>query len=43
MTEAGRGTAECLIVVTDSEIDLDTSTKCAMASPVKVVPGEMLL
>ena len=23
--EAGRGSAECLIVVTDSEIDLDTS------------------
>ena len=24
VTEAGRGIAECLIVVTDSEIDLDT-------------------
>ena len=24
VTEAGRGSAECLIVVTDSEIDLDT-------------------
>ena len=42
VTDAGRGTAKCL-VVTDSEIDLDTSIKCVMASPVKVVPGEMLL
>ena len=25
------------------ETDLDTSIKCVMASPVKVVPGEMLL
>ena len=24
VTEAGRGSAECLIVVTDNEIDLDT-------------------
>ena len=35
--------AECLIVVRDSKTDLDTSIKCVMASPVKVVPGEMLL
>ena len=45
VTEAGRGIAKCLIVVTDSEIDLDTSIrpiKCVMVSPVKVVPGEML-
>ena len=27
VTEAGRGSAEWLIVVTDSEIDLDTSIK----------------
>ena len=40
VTEAGRGIADSLIVVTDSEIDLDTSIKC-VASPVKVVPGEM--
>ena len=43
VTEAGRGSAQCLIVVRDSETDLDTSIKCVMASPVKVVPGEMLL
>ena len=43
VTEAGRGSAECLIVVRDSETDLDTSIKCVMVSPVKVVPGEMLL
>ena len=43
MTEAGIGSAECLIVVRDSETDLDTTTKFGMASPVKVVPGEMLL
>ena len=42
-TEAGRSSAECLIVVRDSETDLDTSIKCVMVSPVKVVPGEMLL
>ena len=41
VTEAGRGSAECLIVVRDSEPDLDTSIKCVMVSPVKVVPGEM--
>ena len=38
MTEAGRSSAECLIVVRDSETDLDTSIKCVMVSPVKVVP-----
>ena len=43
VTEAGRSSAECLIVVRDSETDLDTSIKCVMVSPVKVVPGEMLL
>ena len=43
VTEAGIGSAEYLIVVRDSETDLDTSSKCVMASPVKVVPGEMLL
>ena len=42
VTEAGRGIAEYLIVVIDSEIDLDTSIKCVTASKVKVVPGEML-
>ena len=31
-----------VVVVTDSEIDLDASIKCVTASPVKVVPGEML-
>ena len=41
MTKAGIGSAECLIVVTDSETDLDTSIECLMAFPVKVVPGEM--
>ena len=41
VTEAGIGSAECLIVVTDSETDLDTSIVCVMVSPVKVVPGEM--
>ena len=44
VTEVERGIAEWLTVVTDSEIDLDTSIKCVMAvSPVNVVPGEMLL
>ena len=43
VTEAGRGSAECLIVVRDSETDLDTTIKCVMTSPVKVVPEEMLL
>ena len=43
VTEAGRNSAECLIVVRDSETDLDTSIKCVMVSSVKVVPGEMLL
>ena len=38
---AGSSSAECPIVVTDSETDLDTSIQCAMESPVKVVPGEM--
>ena len=42
VTEVGRNSAECLIVVRDSETDLDTSIKCVMVSPVKVVPGEML-
>ena len=40
-TEAGRSSAECLIFVRDSETDLETSIKCVMVSPVKVVPGEM--
>ena len=32
VTEAGRSSAECLIVVTrDSETDLDTSIKCVMS------------
>ena len=43
VTEAERGSAECLIVVRDSKTDLDTTIKFVMASPVKVVPGEMLL
>ena len=43
VTEAERGSAECLIVVRNSETDLDTSIKCVMTSPVKVVNGEMLL
>ena len=43
VTEAGRGSAECLTVVRDSETDLDTTIKCVMTSPVKVVPGEMTL
>ena len=33
-----RGSADCPILVTDSETDLETSVE---ASPVKVVPGEM--
>ena len=40
VTEAGRGSADGLIVVRDSEMDLDTTIKCVMASPVKVVLGE---
>ena len=43
VTEAEKGSAECLIVVTDNETDLNTSIECLMAFPVKVVPGEMLL
>ena len=43
VTEAGRGSAECRTVVRDSKTDLDTTIKCVMTSPVKVVPGEMLL
>ena len=43
MTEARIGSAEYLIVVRDSETDLNTSSKCVMASPVKVVPREILL
>ena len=39
VTKAGIGSAECLTVVTDSETDLDTSTECLMALPVKVVPA----
>lgn len=38
---AERGSVECPIVVSDSETDLDKSVECVMASPVKVVPGEM--
>ena len=38
VTGAERGIAEYIIVGTDSEIDLDTSIKCVIASPVKVVP-----
>ena len=30
-TEAERGSAECLIVVTDSETDLNTRLKCVIA------------
>ena len=41
VTKAGRGSAECLIIRTDSETDLDTSTECPTAFPAKVVPGEM--
>ena len=43
VTKSGRGSAECLMVVTDrGKTDQDTKhIECIMAFPVKVVPREI--